>query len=127
MKVKTTLNLIPWKMRNTQKVTHILLGGSVVKDPPANSGDAGDVHLIPGQESSPGEEIATHSSILAWKIPWKEEPWCATVHEVAESDMTEHAGMQHAYTHLEKRRKDMCACVDVFECLWCFISDREYS
>ena len=27
-----------------------------------------------GQEDSPGEEIATHSSILAWRIPGTEEP-----------------------------------------------------
>ena len=32
------------------------------------------------------EEITTHSSVLAWKIPWTEVPsvW-ATVHEVAKS------------------------------------------
>ena len=29
--------------------------------------------------------MATHSSILAWKIPWTEEPWQAAVHGVAES------------------------------------------
>ena len=27
-----------------------------------------------GQEDSLEEEMATHSSILAWKIPWTEEP-----------------------------------------------------
>ena len=27
-----------------------------------------------GQEDPPKEEMATHSSILAWKIPWMEEP-----------------------------------------------------
>ena len=27
-----------------------------------------------GQEDSVEKEIATHSSILAWKIPWTEEP-----------------------------------------------------
>ena len=26
-----------------------------------------------GQEDPQGEEMATHSSILAWKIPWTEE------------------------------------------------------
>ena len=31
--------------------------------------------LIPGSERSlGGEGKATHSSILAWKIPWTEEP-----------------------------------------------------
>ena len=46
-------------------------GGSAVKNPPANAGDAG---LIPGSERSLEEEMATHSSILAWEIPWTEEP-----------------------------------------------------
>ena len=27
-----------------------------------------------GQENSLEEEMATHSSILAWKVPWTEEP-----------------------------------------------------
>ena len=36
--------------------------------------DARDEGLIPESGRSPGEEIATHSSILAWKIPWVEEP-----------------------------------------------------
>ena len=38
---------------------------------PANAGDTG---LILGSGRSPGEEMATHYSILAWKIPWTEEP-----------------------------------------------------
>ena len=45
--------------------------GSVVKTLPVNAGDAG---LIPGSGRSPGEGMATHFSILAWKIPWTEEP-----------------------------------------------------
>ena len=28
----------------------------------------------PGQEDPPGKGLATHSSILAWRIPWTEEP-----------------------------------------------------
>ena len=34
------------------------------------------------------EKMATHSSILAWKISWTEEQ--ATVHRITESDTTEH-------------------------------------
>ena len=48
-----------------------LPGGSVVKNSPAN---AGDVSSIPGSGRSLGKEMATHSSILAWEIPWTEEP-----------------------------------------------------
>ena len=49
-------------------------GGSVGKDLPANAGDARDVGLIPGSGRSLEEEMATHSSVLAWRIPWTEEP-----------------------------------------------------
>ena len=44
------------------------------KKPPVNAGDARDVSSIPESGRSPGEEMATHSSTLAGKIPWTEEP-----------------------------------------------------
>ena len=46
-------------------------GGSVVKNPPSNAGNAGS---IPGSGKITLEkEMTTHSSILAWRIPWTEE------------------------------------------------------
>ena len=42
----------------------------MVKNPAANAGDGGS---LPGS-GRPPEEMATHSSILAWEIPWTEEP-----------------------------------------------------
>ena len=42
------------------------------------------------QEDTLEEEMATHSNILAWRIPWTEEPDAVTLHRIAkESDMTE--------------------------------------
>ena len=42
-----------------------------------------------GQEDPLEKEMVTHSSILAWEIPWTEGAWRATVHEVTkESDTT---------------------------------------
>ena len=35
------------------------------------------------QEDPLEKEVATHSSILAWEIPWTEGAWWATVHGVA--------------------------------------------
>ena len=35
---------------------------------------AGDLHLIPGWEDPLEEGMAVYSSILAWRIPWTEEP-----------------------------------------------------
>ena len=46
----------------------------MVKKPPANAGDARDVGLIPELGRTLEEGMATHSSILAWRIPWTEEP-----------------------------------------------------
>ena len=46
----------------------------VVKNPPASAGDIRDVGLIPGSGRSLEEEMVTHSRILAWEIPWTEEP-----------------------------------------------------
>ena len=46
----------------------------VVKTPPANAGEERDVGSIPGSGRSPGGGHVTHSSILAWRIPWTEEP-----------------------------------------------------
>ena len=43
-------------------------GGSVVKNLPANAGDTGYVGSIPGWEDPLEKEMATHSSILAWRI-----------------------------------------------------------
>ena len=45
-----------------------------VKNLPANAGDAGDVGLTPGSGTRLEKEMITHSSILAWEIPWTEEP-----------------------------------------------------
>ena len=56
------------------------LGGAVVMNPPANAEDARDMGSIPGLGKSPGvgnsteKAMAPHSSTLAWKILWMEEP-----------------------------------------------------
>ena len=54
-------------------------GGS---DGEASVYNVGDLGSIPGSGSSLEKEMATHSSTLAWKIPWMEEPG---VHGVAKS------------------------------------------
>ena len=47
------------------------LGDSDSKESACNSGDLGS---IPGLGRPLGKEMATHSSILVWRIPWTEEP-----------------------------------------------------
>ena len=46
----------------------------MVKNLPANTGDAKDAGLIPGSRRSLGVGNGTHSSIFAWKILWTKEP-----------------------------------------------------
>ena len=45
----------------------------VVKNLPVNAGDI-DAGSIPGSEEPLEKGMATYSSILAWRIPWTEEP-----------------------------------------------------
>ena len=60
-------------------------GCSVVKPLPANAGDTRDVVRSLGQEDPLEEEMATHPSILAWRIPMDKGAWRATVHSVTKS------------------------------------------
>ena len=62
------------------------LVAEMVKNLPANARDPGS---IPGLGRPPGEGMATHSSILAWRIPWTEEPGGLQFMGRKESDMSE--------------------------------------
>ena len=46
----------------------------MIKNPPASAGDTGDKVQSLRQEDPPWEGMATHSSILVWRILWIEEP-----------------------------------------------------
>ena len=63
-------NIIKWEYNVHYPLNRGFPGGSVVKNPPANAGDAG---LTQGCEDPLENEMATHSSILAWEIPWTKE------------------------------------------------------
>ena len=58
----------------------------VVKSPPASAGDIGS---IPGSGRPPGGGHGTHSSVLAWRIPWTEGPGGLQSVGHKESDTTE--------------------------------------
>ena len=75
----------------------------MVKNLPANAGDSRDAGLISVLGRPLEKEMATHSSILAWKMTWTEElgglhsPWGGK-----ELDMTEHVRAHtraHTHTH----------------------------
>ena len=44
------------------------------KESACSAGDIGDLGLIPGSKDPLEKAMATYSSILAWRLPWTEEP-----------------------------------------------------
>ena len=78
-------------------------GGSV------GAGDPGDASSIPGWEDPLEESMATHSNILAWRIPWTEEP------DGPESTALQRVGHDrsnwaHGHTLLVFDRSDLLSC-----------------
>ena len=69
-------------------------GDAVGKESACTAGDPG---LIPGGEDPLEKEVATHSSILAWIIPWTEEPGglAKSPWGRKELDLTERLSTQH--------------------------------
>ena len=68
----------------------------MVKNPPANAETrVGSL----GQEDSLAKGMATHSSILAWRIPWTEKPgWQASIQRIAKSQTQLKRLCMHAHT-----------------------------
>ena len=64
-----------WPHSDTQiRLLTASQGVPVVKNPPASSGDVSGAGSIPGLGRPPGDGQGDPLSILAWKIPWTEEP-----------------------------------------------------
>ena len=73
----------------------------MVKNPPANGGNRGFL----GREGSLEKEMATHPSLLAWKIPWTEEPGGLQSTGSQESEVTYQLNHHHyQYIELAKER-----------------------
>ena len=68
-----------WKTRELNVVAQL------VKNPPAMQETR--IRFL-AQEDPLEKEMATHSSILAWRTPWTEEPGRLQSMELQESDMT---------------------------------------
>ena len=90
----------------------------MVKNPPASAGDIRDAASIAGSGGSLEEGMATHSSILAWRIPWTEEP-CGLQPRGSQSQLqlvTEHARITYIH-HIFFSRSSigehrLCLCLD---------------
>ena len=62
-----------------------------------------------GREDSLEKDTATHSSILAWRIPWAEEPHMATVLGVPESGTGPYTEQKHPYFYFTKSQHGIFA------------------
>ena len=73
----------------------------VTKNLPANAGDLREVGLVPGLEDPLEEEMATHSNIPAWRIPWTEEPGGYSPCGCKEVDMTKQLTLPYFIVDLQ--------------------------
>ena len=81
------MNSITWEeIAGCPQESRLSLAAPMVNNLPSTW----ETWVQPLDRKDPLEEgMATHSSILAWRIPTSREAWSATVHRVSESDMTE--------------------------------------
>ena len=57
--------------------------------------------------------MLTHSSILAWEIPWMEEPGGLQSMGLQESDTTERLNHHHIFLQIIYLPVDMCVCLHI--------------
>ena len=62
------------KKNKSWDITDNVPASAVVKNPPASAGDTEVQVQSLGWQDPLEKEMATHSSILSWRIPWTEEP-----------------------------------------------------
>ena len=65
-----------------------------VKNPPVNAGDIRDMDLTPGLGRPLEEGMATHTNILAWRIPWTEKP--GGLHFIGHKELDTAEATKHA-------------------------------
>ena len=82
-----------------------------VKNPPAMQEMLETQIRRLNQEDPLAEGMAPHSSILAWRIPWTEEPGGLQSEGFEESDTTEATEYTHAHTHIQQGNYTMISWV----------------
>ena len=78
-----------------------------MKNLPANVGDIRNMSSILGWEDPLEEEMATHPSILAWRIPWTEEPGGLQSTGESQTQLSDqHFHFSHSLAQVLERRSD---------------------
>ena len=95
----------PWEERMVNIYANWM--AQQVKNPPAMQETQKMRVWSLGQKNPVENEMATHTSILAWKTPWSEEPGGLQSNELQESDKTERLSTQ--------KRKLLLEVTDCFE------------
>ena len=80
-------------------------GGSDGKE---SACSVGHLASVPGWEDPLEEGMAAHSNILAWRIPWTEEPGGLQSVGCKESDMTKQLTHTHTHTHTHTQSTKYC-------------------
>ena len=80
---------LKYKCAYVRGVGQFLVAQMVKNLPAIQKTWVGELDPVPQSERPPGEGNAIHSSILAWKIPWTEEPGGHNPKGCKESDTTE--------------------------------------
>ena len=90
------------------------LGFPVDSDGKETAFNSGDPGWISGSGRSPGEGNGTHSSTLAWKIPWTEEPGRLQSIGLLKSDMTERRHFLFSLSHIGEGNGNPlpCSCLE---------------
>ena len=86
--------ILPEAPKQCPKAQGSFPGGAVVKNPPANAGDAPDLGSIPGSGRSPGVVNGNPLQYSYLESPRDRRAWQATSHGVSESDTTERLSIQ---------------------------------
>ena len=79
-KLKTNLYKLFCQINTCYRHTGGISGGSVIRNRPANAGDAGDLGSIPGSGRSPGGENGNPFQYPCLGNPMDRGVWKATVH-----------------------------------------------
>ena len=103
----------------------------MVKSSLANTGGVRNISSIPGSGRSPEEEMATHCSILARRIPWTEEPgvlggpWgCKALHTTA---ATEHQQLFYPFPdHTQLLSSTTCLLITLLAITWLIAPRHEF-